>query len=214
MTFLQWLNKADKIVFILINHDSDHQFLDFLMLALRNPYTWVPLYLYLLWFIIKKRKMDALPFICLSILTFAITDSVSSSILKPIFERPRPCNEPSFHPMVRSLIDCGGYYSFPSSHAANHFGLATFWYLAIRMMTGRKWKWLLVWAVAIGYAQIYVGKHYPGDILAGAIFGWVVGSVSEKVFGRWAFPLGNVAHPNRERKENAASLHFHHPFEG
>jgi membrane-associated phospholipid phosphatase len=208
MQVLQWLDHLDKIIFVLINHDSDHYVLDNLMLILRNPYSWVPLYCFLLWYILKKRKSDAWPFIFLSILTFAITDSVSASVLKPFFERPRPCSDPLFHGMVRNLVDCGGYYSFPSSHAANHFGLATFWYWSIWQMTGKKWKWLWIWALLIGYAQIYVGKHYPFDIAAGAIFGWMIGILSVRVFSRWAFPFGREKQNRYPDKEKAASAFF------
>jgi undecaprenyl-diphosphatase len=107
-------------------------------------------------------------------------------------------------------VDCGGYYSFPSSHAANHFGLATFWFWSVWMMTGKKWTWLWYWALAIGYAQIYVGKHYPADILAGALLGWIVGLINAKIFEKWAFPLGRISPPNLPASENTSSSYLHH----
>jgi undecaprenyl-diphosphatase len=73
----------------------------------------------------------------------------------------------------------------PSSHAANHFGLAAFWYWSIKSMTGRKWKWLSLWAAAVCYAQIYVCKHYPFDIAAGALFGYVSGMLTSKIYIHW-----------------------------
>ena len=86
-------------------------------------------------------------------------------------------------------MDCGGRYSMPSSHAANHMGLAAFWYGSIAVITGRKWTWLWYWALAIGYAQIYVGKHYPFDVLAGSLLGYIIGTLLAKLFEMgWNYP--------------------------
>lgn len=192
MSFFNWLDKIDTSLFILIHNDSDHAFLDKIMLLLRNPYTWIPLYCFVLWYVVKTDRKKALQFIILSLVTFAITDSVSSGLLKPFFGRLRPCCEPQLKGFIRNLIDCGGMYSFPSSHAANHFGLATFWFWSILLITGKKWNWLWVWAIAICYAQVYVGKHYPFDMVAGGFFGWIVGGTTAKLFHRWAYPSKNV----------------------
>ncbi len=86
---------------------------------------------------------------------------------------------------LRGLIDCGGLYSMPSNHAANHFALATFWYFSIRAINGRKWPWLWLWAALICYAQVYVGKHYPGDVLVGAIVGILTGLGMFRLFEYW-----------------------------
>ena len=73
----------------------------------------------------------------------------------------------------------------PSSHAANHFGMAAFWFWGIYIMTGKKWQWLWFWAAIICFAQVYVGKHYPFDVLCGGVLGWSVGITSAKLFERW-----------------------------
>ena len=182
MTLFETLKKLDKILFILIHNDSDHLVLDNIMLAIRNPYTWIPLYAFILFYIIKKAGSRAWLFILLSVLTFIITDGLSASVLKPFFARARPCYDPEILSHVRNLIDCGGIYSFPSSHASNHFGLAAFWFWSIWKLTGNKWQWLWVWAALIGYAQIYVGKHFPFDIAAGALLGWATGNTMAKAF--------------------------------
>lgn len=182
MSLIEILKSLDKIIFILIQNDSDRFFLDNIMVGLRNPITWIPLYLYMLYFITKKKRNGSWLFILFSILTVAIADNVSASLLKPYFARLRPCADPEIYQYVRNLVDCGGLYSFPSSHAANHFGLATFWFWSIFKITGKKWQWLWVWALLIGYAQIYVGKHYPFDIAAGALLGWCIGLIMAKTF--------------------------------
>ncbi len=174
--------RVDKILFMLINHDSDSKILDPIMITLRNPYTWIPLYACLLLYSVIKMKGKVFFFTFLSVLVVAITDLSCSDILKPFFHRLRPCYDPGLEGRIRILIDCGGNYSFPSNHAANHFGLAMFWFCYIRTVTGRKWQWLWLWALIIGYAQVYVGKHFPADILAGAVFGLLTGRLIFGIF--------------------------------
>ena len=191
MSLLKWLDHIDKVLFVLIQHDADHSLLDKIMPVLRDPYTWIPLYAFLLYYSIRKGKNKAWVFIVLSLLCFAATDGVTTQLLKPLFGRPRPCFDPELHSVLRSLVDCGGMYSLPSNHAANHFGLATFWYFAIRTMTGRKWNWLWVWAATVCYAQVYVGKHYPFDVLAGSLFGYLTGLCMSYIFTYWWHREGN-----------------------
>jgi undecaprenyl-diphosphatase len=172
----------------LIHNDSDKLLLDDVMLLFRNAYTWIPLYLFILFYAFKTGKEKAWLFILVSLLTFACTDIISAAVLKPLFARMRPCHNAELKQVIRNILDCGGVYSFPSSHASNHFGIALFWYKAIYLMNGKKWNWLWIWAAAIGYAQVYVGKHYPFDILAGAIFGCLIGLTTSFGFDRlWKF---------------------------
>jgi membrane-associated phospholipid phosphatase len=185
MPILQWLDHLDKALFVLIQHDSDHLIFDKLMPILREPLVWAPLYAFMLYYSFRQGRNKALPFIALTLLTFAFTDTVTAQVLKPWFERPRPCHDPGLQSMMRGLVDCGGLYSMPSNHAANHFGLAAFWYFSIREINGRKWRWLWIWAAAICYAQVYVGKHYPFDVLVGAIFGFLTGWVTFRLFVYW-----------------------------
>ena len=197
MSFVQWLEKIDRVLFVLIQHDSDHAILDRLMPFLRDPYTWIPLYAFMLYYAIRKAGSAAWSFIVLSLLTFAITDSLTTQVLKPLIGRLRPCHDPALSSVIREVIECGGLYSMPSSHAANHFGLASFWYFSIRTMSGKKWRWLWVWAAAVCYAQIYVGKHYPFDIAAGLVIGCITGTGTSYIFNRWwskqgVFPKYNL----------------------
>jgi membrane-associated phospholipid phosphatase len=185
MPLLKWLDKIDRDLFILIQHTVGNPSIDTFMLILRNPFTWIPLYFFILCFSIFKGKKKAWIFILLSILTFALTDSISARLLKPLFERPRPCHDAEIHALFKFLLDCGGLYSFPSSHASNHFGLAAFWYGSVQTMAKRKWHWLWIWALAICYAQVYVGKHYPFDIVGGAIFGFTTGFFMARIFEYW-----------------------------
>lgn len=181
MSFIEFFKRLDELFFLLINHDSSYQYLDTVMMVARNPYSWIPLYIFLIAYFFIKMGRQAWHLILFSLINVAITDSFSA-LLKNIFERTRPCYDAYISGVVRHLVDCGGIYSFPSSHASNHFGLAAFWFWAIFKLTGKKWKWLWIWAALIGYAQIYVGKHYPSDILAGALLGMLIGSAIAKIF--------------------------------
>ena len=202
MSILQTLEKLDRSLFVFINHDAHAPFLDPLMSLLRNPDTWIPLYIFMaFWTVIRLKKMTWLFVLC-TLLTFALTDSVTAFIFKPFFERLRPCAEPSLVGIVRILDGCAGKFSFPSNHAANHFGLATFWFGAISMMTGKKWYWLWAWAFLVCYAQVYVGKHYPGDILGGAIFGICIGTLSYRLFSKVIRILRRNQGENLTRENN------------
>ncbi|MEJ7768896.1 MAG: phosphatase PAP2 family protein [Chitinophagaceae bacterium] len=185
MPLLDWLERLDKIVFLLIHHDADSTFLDQLLPLFRNPLNWLPLYGSIFYFIYSGYKDKSWQFTILSILTVAMADRLSAGIFKPLFERPRPCFDTELQPYLRELVNCGGLFSFPSSHAANHFGLASFWYGSIKILTGRKWNWLWIWSILIGYAQVYVGKHYPLDIAAGSLLGLLIGGTLSGIFGQW-----------------------------
>lgn len=118
-------------------------------------------------------------FLCL----VALTDIISSRVFKETFDRIRPCNEPDMIPHMRLLVrGCPGGYGFTSSHAANHFGMATYFFLTFRFIL-KKWVWIAIaWAVMISYAQIYVGVHYPLDIVGGAFLGIFFGALIALVF--------------------------------
>ena len=185
MYFFDWLDHIDKIAFTFIHRDMSTRWLDFIMLLLRNQYTWVPLYIFMLYWIFRLDRSTALKFVSLTLLTFAITDFTSGTVLKYHFERLRPCYDEDLTTVIRGIIGCGGKYSFPSSHAANHFGLATFWYFTIWHVKQQKWHWLWFWAFAIGLAQVYVGKHFPLDIVGGAVLGIFSGLIVFKLFEAW-----------------------------
>lgn len=145
------------------------------MLLLRDAITWVPLYLFFLLFFYFNCRRYLAPIVIFSILTFAITDYTSAGIIKPLVARLRPCHDPFIHFKINNLAGCGGLFSMPSTHATNHFGLATFWYIVIQQTFDYKWTWLFMWAFAICYAQVYVGVHYPLDVMFGALLGILVG---------------------------------------
>lgn len=188
MPIWEILDAIDKNIFTFIHTKASAPFLDGFMKLLREAKIWIPLYVFMVYWVLRFERKFAFPFIVLTVLTFAVNDFVSAQILKPWIERIRPCYEPSLEGIVRELVPCGGQYTFPSSHAANHFGLATFWFFTIQMLRQQKWHWLWLWAILIGYAQVYVGKHYPFDIAGGAALGMVSGYAFVRIFKAWCFP--------------------------
>ncbi|MBC8034435.1 MAG: phosphatase PAP2 family protein [Chitinophagaceae bacterium] len=185
MSVLEWLDKADRSLFTLIHADGAVPALDWLMLLLRKGSTWVPLYAFMLYWSIRNVRKYVLKFAILSLACAGLTDYISSSILKPFFGRLRPCYDEALAPVIRNIIGCAGKYGMPSGHATNHFGLACFWFFTILLMTGKKWYWLWAWAAAICYAQVYVGKHYPFDVVAGGCLGTVIGYLMYLLFRKW-----------------------------
>lgn len=182
---IQTLSNLDRELFILVHSKLSSPNIDWFFKALRNALTWIPLYAFVLYWIIRNYKQHAWQFILLTLLCFAITDHTSAAIMKPYFQRLRPCFDPSLDEYLRVLITCGGKYGMPSTHASNHFGLASFWFFTISWTSSRKLYWLWLWAFLIGYAQVYVGKHYPGDIFVGALLGTSTGLLLAILFKRW-----------------------------
>jgi len=102
-----------------------------------------------------------------------------------LFDRVRPCNEPSLHEQIRILVNYVPQSpSFTSSHAVNHFSLATYFYRTLKPYIG-KWSYLFfLWAAMVAYGQVYVGVHYPGDILGGAVVGLLIGWFTSQIFNK------------------------------
>ena len=105
------------------------------------------------------------------------SDLISSHMIKDLVDRPRPCRDPFMAANIRLLARyCGGNGSFTSSHAVNHFAFATYVFVTLKSFS--PWfKLLFIWAGLIAYSQVYVGVHYPSDVLVGALlgslFGWL-----------------------------------------
>jgi membrane-associated phospholipid phosphatase len=172
----------DQEIFLAINQGLSNPVFDWLLPILRNPYTWAPLYLFLVIFFIKTYGKTGILIVVMTLATFGASDAVSSHLIKKSVKRVRPCNDIVFKEEVNIRVRCGSGFSFTSSHATNHFALAFFWIALFR----RKWKhamWLCItWATLIAVSQIYVGVHYPFDILCGAILGILIGMATGYIF--------------------------------
>jgi membrane-associated phospholipid phosphatase len=178
------LVSLDYKIWYYLNAVWHNPVLDAFIPFLRNPWTWAPVYLFLLLFMPANYKRAGWMWCVFFILTFAISDYVSASVIKPYFHRLRPCNNPAFMNTVHLLVNCGSGNSFPSSHASNHFALGIFSALTLQYHVRRVWLIALSWAVLVSYAQIYVGVHYPFDILFGALIGTAAALLTGSAFNR------------------------------
>lgn len=177
---MQW----DRTLLRYINTEWHHPVLDWLLPLLRYADTWVPLYLFLILFVLMNYPRSGWWWLLAAVCTPVITDLLSSWVIKEQIYRLRPCNEPLVASWLRTLpgIHLPQSSSFTSSHAANHFGLAVFLFRTLKTQAG-SWRWLFfIWAAVIGYAQVYIGVHYPLDILGGALLGALVGYGTARLF--------------------------------
>lgn len=145
--------------------------LDTVMMTLTNTLAWLPLYIFVVYVVIKHFRNESWLVLLGIAVTILLADQITASIMKPYFARLRPSREPTLEGLIHIVNNYkGGQFGFASSHAANTFGAATFFFLVFRKT--KKWFiWLFLWAFVMSYTRIYLGVHYPGDILVGAIVG-------------------------------------------
>ncbi|MRJ09798.1 phosphatase PAP2 family protein [Ornithobacterium rhinotracheale] len=157
---------------------------DGLWMFITSKYSWIPLYIILIGILYKmfdtKKLILALVMIALGI---TMADQLSNLFKNVIFMRFRPCHEPLVSPYIRHVKpSCGGNYGFFSAHAANTFVIATYLGAIFKKKFRALSIFLIIWAVFVSYSRIYIGVHYPLDILVGAFFGGVIGYAVYKVF--------------------------------
>ena len=169
MDILQTLDTLDKQWLLALNNDYP-AFWDGLMYGISNKLTWIPFYIALIFILIKSLKKQSWLVILALIVCIIIADQVSSGLIKEMVHRLRPSRNPDLENMVCLLKGYrGGKYGFVSSHAANSFGLAMLISLFFR---NRKYTIIVFfWAAIVAYSRIYLGVHYPGDVISGAIVG-------------------------------------------
>jgi undecaprenyl-diphosphatase len=184
--FLTYLIAKDHALFSSINGKWTNPLFDNVMPWVRHSNNWIPLYLILLSFLIYKWGKKSWKWLVLVAVNITLTDQISSHLFKPFFHRLRPCADPELMYQSRLLLDhCSGGFSFTSSHAANHFGIAVFLVVTLQPLLKNYRYLFLGWAALIAYAQVYVGVHFPLDIIAGALIGIIVGYFNGKLFHKW-----------------------------
>ena len=167
------IEQLDQQFFLFLN--SFHTPLwDVIMHSISGKLIWSPLYLaILIWIgVIYKRKFPVV--LIFIIIAVTLADQVSVQLFKNTFQRLRPCHEPALQGMIHLFEgQCGGLYGFVSSHASNSFNIAVLTLFLIK----RRWYTIgmIIWASVIGYTRIYLGVHYPGDVICGSLLGTLIG---------------------------------------
>ncbi len=193
MHLIEPLQYWDEKLFKLINQDWASVKLDGIMYVLSSKYTFIFYYVAAItWFIIRYKNKFYIPLIT-ALLAFALADSISAKICKPYFERLRPAFESELHPRLPDGPP-GGKFGFVSSHSANSFAVYPL-LLFLSFTAGSKGKYIInkttyySWfgfvlfvSAAIAYSRVYLGVHYLGDVLGGAILGFVIGVSLKYIF--------------------------------
>jgi undecaprenyl-diphosphatase len=178
---IEALQQLDKDWFININNGMQNAILDSVCPFMRHQSNWYFLYALLLFVCYKIWGKKAGWILFGAALLILVSDQISANLIKNTVQRIRPCNEPSLIGIVRNIVGCGKGYSFISAHATNHFAIAVFF--SILFKSYGKWVFALAlaWATFIAFSQIYVGVHYPLDVICGAAVGSTLGYVAAKI---------------------------------
>jgi undecaprenyl-diphosphatase len=165
---IEVLEKTDQQWLLWLNgHHS--AFLDQLMFFISEKYVWIPFYLILLAIIIRRYRWKSVWIILSIIVLITLSDQIAN-LLKSGVKRFRPCKDPEISHLVHLVNNyCRSSYGFVSGHAANSFALATF----VSLLFRNRWATagIVIWAIVVSYSRIYLGVHYPGDVIGGALLG-------------------------------------------
>mgnify|MGYP001046562022 CR=1 FL=1 len=171
---IEQLIEDDKALFLYLNHLGTETW-DGLWLLITNKWTFVPLYAILLFLIQRKYGWKSLLITVVVIaLMITFTDQITN-VFKRGFMRPRPCGEPSIMDQVRFIAVRCGKYGFFSGHSSNSMAAAIFAGLLLKPYYKKLIYILMIWSFIVAYSRIYVGVHYPLDIICGLFFGAFAG---------------------------------------
>ncbi|MFB9110447.1 phosphatase PAP2 family protein [Flavobacterium gyeonganense] len=176
---LEKIQEIDTRLLVYLNSLGSETF-DPLWLIITKQVYWTPFFLFLFFLIYKKIGIKQTLYVLLFIAVLIAFTDQTTNLFKNTFQRLRPCNNPEINTIIR-VVQSRSSYSFFSGHAANTMAVATFLFLVLK----RHFKYLgflFLWPLIFAYSRIYLGLHYPGDILTGYFFGALFGFLMFKVY--------------------------------
>ena len=174
--FIEFCKNIDVRLFLWIN-GMHNAFLDHIMIWVSEPLYWLPLYLIITYILIKKYRLQSIGIFVAVALCVLISDQTASHLLKPLVHRLRPSHCLTLAHIIHLPNGCGGTYGFVSSHAANCFSLTTLFYLIFNKSLNWLKYTLVCVSVIVSYSRVYLGVHYPADVIAAALLGIIVGYI-------------------------------------
>jgi len=179
---LETLEHWDKELFLLLN-SFHNEIMDVIMFQVSGKLQWIPLYLLLAYLLFKKYGRSSWQLVVVAALLIVASDQISVKLFKEVVERYRPCHNANLQDIVHLVNNkCGGKFGFVSSHATNSFAIASFMGLLLGYKAKKKALYLLLlWASVVSYSRIYLGVHYPGDVIGGALLGLGLAFIFYKV---------------------------------
>lgn len=179
---MQFFIGLDQKVFLFFNQ-FHHELLNGPMTILSSTTIWLPFIIFLIFTLYKALPREQFYLALLFIgLTFIVTDSSASYILKNLTQRLRPCRDELIRPLIYWFDQkCGGRFGFVSSHSANSFALMMFWWQTLPQKKP-DYKWLWIFPAVVAYSRLYLGVHYPADLIVGAGIGLTWGYVLSWLF--------------------------------
>lgn len=179
---VEHLKKLDSHLFLFLNGHHNN-FFDFIFYWISDKWIWIPFYIFLAWKVYQSFPANFLIILLFIGIAVAISDQLSSAVIKESVMRLRPCHDPAIAPRVHMVMNyCGGEYGFVSSHAANVFTLAAFIGRLFSAKNTMLIRVVWIWAAIVSYSRIYLGAHFPGDVIGGALIGILSGSLLEVIF--------------------------------
>ena len=205
---LEYLTDIDTTALLAVN-GFHGMFQDTLWWLVSAKWSSLLILLALIWVLLHQNRRHALLVVAMLVLAFVMADQISSGLIKGLVERLRPTHDPSLESSVHVVNGYrGGMYGFVSSHAANAFAASTLISLIVRRRLVV--ISLFIWSLLQCYSRVYLGVHYPGDILGGMIVGllsgWLVWQLMRAIQRRWRFPAGYYTRSDETALGSAVAL--------